>query len=143
MSLNVTNLTLDRAGMAASVACAVHCAAMPFVIIILPFGGIALTGGSAFETLFAMGSVVIGAASARIGLSLHNSRQPLLMVLLGGVMIAAGRLASSTTVWPEAVLVVFGACLIAGAHAVNLHLCRCRACHIAQPTQISAGQLDG
>jgi hypothetical protein len=139
MSLKATNLKLDRAGMVASVVCAVHCAATPFVVILLPFGGLALTGGSAFET----GSVVIGAASARIGLSLHNSRQPLLMVLLGGILIAAGRLASSVTVWPETILVVAGACLIASAHAANLHLCRCRACHIAQPIQTSLGQLDG
>ena len=143
MSLKATNLKLDRAGMVASVVCAVHCAATPFVVILLPFGGLALTGGSAFATLFAMGSVVIGAASARIGLSLHNSRQPLLMVLLGGILIAAGRLASSVTVWPETILVVAGACLIASAHAANLHLCRCRACHIAQPIQTSLGQLDG
>jgi MerC mercury resistance protein len=133
MSLNATSLTLDRAGMAASVACAVHCAATPFVVIILPFGGLALTGGSVFETLFAMGSVLIGSVSARIGLSLHNSRRPLLMVLLGGLLIAAGRFASSETIWPETVLVVSGVCLIAGAHAVNLCLCRCHACHVDEP----------
>jgi hypothetical protein len=131
MSLNA--MKLDRAGMTASVACAIHCAATPFVAILLPFGGITLAGGSALETLLAMNSVVIGAASARIGLSLHNSRKPLVIVLLGGLMMAAGRLTSDASVWPETLLVASGACLIAGAHAVNLYLCRCHACHMVQP----------
>ena len=133
MSLKATNLKLDRVGMVASGACAVHCAITPFVVILLPFGGITLTGGSALETLFVMVSVLLGTASARIGLRLHNSPKPVVMVLLGGLMIASGRLASCASVWPETILVVSGACMIAGAHAVNLYLCRCRGCHTAQP----------
>jgi hypothetical protein len=140
MSLKATNLKLDRVGMVASGACAVHCAITPFVAILLPFGGITLTGGSALETLFVTVSVLFGTASARIGLRLHNSRKPVVMVLLGGFMIASGRLASFASVWPETTLVVSGACMIAGAHAVNLYLCRCRACHAAH-VEIGPGSM--
>jgi hypothetical protein len=124
MSLSALGRRLDRAGAVASLACAVHCAAMPLVLVPLAgFGG----AGSALETLFAMVSVLTGAASAGIGLRLHASLKPLLLVLGGGLLIV-GRSAPWVAPSWETVVVVAGAGLVAGAHALNVHLCRCREC---------------
>ena len=134
MSLMSSSPKLDRAGLVASIGCAVHCAATPFVVVLLPFGGGLLAGESSLlHTLFTMLTVLIGGVSARIGLSFHNSRLPSFLVLLGGTLIVTGGLVLSDAVWSETVLVVAGACLIASAHAANLYLCRCRACHAVKP----------
>jgi MerC mercury resistance protein len=127
MSLSALTGRLDRAGALASVARAVHCAAMPLVVVLLPLGGFG-AGGSVLETLFATASVLIGSASAALGLRFHRSHRPLLLVLGGATLIAIGRSVLSEAPWWKTGLVVAGAGLIASAHALNFRLCRCREC---------------
>ena len=75
----------DWAGMVASIGCAIHCAAMPFVIAYLPALGLSFLADEAFHKWMAVGCFAIALAAFVPGLRKHGRLAP---VIVGGVGLA-------------------------------------------------------
>lgn len=79
-------INYDALGIAASVACAIHCAVLPLVLSSLPLFGINIINNSGFELLMIGLAFLIGVYSLWHGYRNHHHR--LLPILLFSVGIA-------------------------------------------------------
>lgn len=75
----------DWLGMVASIGCAIHCAAMPFVIAYLPTLGLTFLADAAFHQWMAVGCFAVALTAFVPGLRRHGRLKP---VLIGGVGLA-------------------------------------------------------
>lgn len=122
----------DRAGLAVSGACAVHCALVPLAFALLPSLTLALLSlrdpahGLAFALLrlarYETWTIAVAVALA-IGTSLvawrrHGSRRGLAFALAGALLLAAALVAMTS--WSHAVLAVAGGLALCLAHRANL-----------------------
>ena len=107
---------LDHLGIAASVACAIHCALLPFVISILPLIGLEFLANTWVEITMIGLSVIIGIWSLTKSLHHHRNIIPIILLVLGFTLIANGHF-----LWQEmeAILVPLGGITIAVAHYIN------------------------
>ncbi|MGH9753672.1 MAG: MerC domain-containing protein [Blastocatellia bacterium] len=79
---------LDRLGVAASLACAAHCAAMPLLIGLLPLVGLGFLAGE--QTEWALAGLSIGVGSLNLTPSYarkHRQRRPLLLFAFGAGLV--------------------------------------------------------
>ena len=122
---------LDRLGAAASLACAVHCAAMPLLIGLLPLVGLSFLGDKQTEIALAGLSIGVGILSLIPSYARkHRQWRPLLLFISGAGLIIAVKLLTEEGSRLEAPAMVLGALLIACAHIINRRLCRsCAVCH--------------
>ncbi len=108
----------DFMGFSASLLCALHCAALPFLLTLAPLAGLQLLGNPWVEYTSILLSLGI-ACYALIPSYRQYHRKPLalMLVLLGFLLIGAAH-----SVVPEAYEAVFtsgGAGLVAIAHLIN------------------------
>ena len=80
----------DMLGVVASIACAIHCAAMPFVIGFLPAMGLGFLADEAFHKWMAGACFLIGLAAFIPGWKRHGQLLP------AGIAAAAGFVAGQT-----------------------------------------------
>ena len=78
----------DWLGMAASIGCAIHCAAMPFVIAYLPALGLSFLADEAFHKWMAVGCFVIALFAFVPGIRKHGRLAPVLVGSVGLVLIS-------------------------------------------------------
>jgi hypothetical protein len=105
----------DFVGFSASLLCAVHCAALPFLLTLAPLAGLQFLKNPWVEYTLILISFGIASYALIPGYRQHH-RKPLalLIVCLGFLLIGTARF-----IEPEAVLTSSGAVLIAIAHLVN------------------------
>ncbi len=82
------NAWSDWLGMTASIGCAIHCAAMPFVIAYLPALGLSFLADEAFHKWMAVGCFLIAVAAFIPGLRKHGRLSPVVVAGVGLVMIS-------------------------------------------------------
>lgn len=122
---------LDFWGFAASLLCAVHCAALPLLITFSVAGNFALWTDPRLEFAFLSLSALIALLSLRPGKRIHHSWVPILMAGLGFVAIVVSHAPEfmhighthdtpSSSSWVAAA----GGLLVAGAHWQNWRLLR-------------------
>jgi hypothetical protein len=111
---------LDRVGIAASTACAIHC-----------LGGIVLAGASGIglvladerlELCFAITAVVIAVAALAGGFRRHRRFSPLVVGLVGVAAIVLARIAVPEAAEPA--FSIAGAVLVVAGHVLNLRATR-------------------
>ncbi|MBS0581955.1 MAG: MerC domain-containing protein [Proteobacteria bacterium] len=114
----------DRIGATASFLCAVHCAALPFVLTVLPTLGLGFLGDHRFERIFiafasalALGSLIRGYRRHRVASALWIAGFGLALLWTGAWLFDTG---SAPVV--HAALVTLGGCCVALAHILNLRL---------------------
>jgi hypothetical protein len=107
---------LDQLGMVASLACAIHCAALPLVATLLPLLGLEFLANPTVEMVMIGLSLIIGIWSLTGSYPLHKKRAPMLVLLAGFSFIALGHFLFETA---EAVLIPIGGFTIAAAHYLN------------------------
>lgn len=78
----------DWLGMVASIGCAIHCAAMPFVIAYLPTLGLTFLADAAFHQWMAVGCFAIALTAFVPGLRKHGRLKPVLIGSVGLAMIS-------------------------------------------------------
>lgn len=78
----------DWIGMTASIGCAIHCAAMPFVIAYLPALGLSFLADESFHQWMAVGCFVIALVAFIPGIRKHGRWSPIAMASVGLVMIS-------------------------------------------------------
>lgn len=118
-----------------SIACAIHCLAMPFVVAALPVVGMSFLLDERVETAVLLASLALAAASLWWGFRAHRRTAALGVLAAAATLILAGRLAEGTRL--EAALTVLGALALAASQFVNCRLacggcgCPCH-CEIAE-----------
>lgn len=114
----------DRVGATASFLCAVHCAALPFVLTVLPALGLGFLGDHRFERAFiafastlALGSLIRGYRRHRVASALWIAGVGITLLWTGAWLFDSGEAPVA-----HAVLVTLGGCCVALAHILNLRL---------------------
>ncbi len=122
---------LDRLGATGSMLCAIHCAALPLVLVIAPAFG-AWFGSATFEYGFIAFATVLGLTSLILGYRQHRMGRALLFLLPGIALLWSAVLIEPLheNVIAHAVAMACGGTLIATAHILNLRLVH-RHMHVA------------
>lgn len=107
---------LDQLGMTASLACAVHCAVLPFVLTTLPLFGLSFLAHSWVELAMIGLSLIIGVYSLSTSYPKHKKLLPIMVLITGFGLIATGHYLIESI---EAILIPIGGFTIAGAHYIN------------------------
>ena len=111
----------DRIGAMASFLCALHCAALPFVLALLPFVGLGFLADHRFERGFVLFACVLAAVALGRGFSRNRISLPLLLAAPGVALLLLGvTWMSGSAVLAHSVLVTCGGLLLASAHFFNL-----------------------
>ncbi|WP_185152548.1 MerC domain-containing protein [Fulvivirga aurantia] len=109
-------LHLDLIGFSSSVLCAIHCAALPFLLSLAPLANLQFLNNPWVEYAIIIASFLIACFALIHGYSRHHHKpQALVLVVMGFVLISTGHLAE----WNEAVFTTFGATIVAIAHLIN------------------------
>lgn len=107
---------LDQLGMTASIACAIHCAALPFLITTLPLLGLNFLADSWVEITMICLSLTIGIWSLGTSYPKHRKILPITVLIIGFALIGSGHYVLHEM---EAILIPLGGFTIAAAHFVN------------------------
>ncbi|MEJ7558414.1 MAG: MerC domain-containing protein [Pedobacter sp.] len=112
---------LDQWGMTASIACAIHCAALPLVTTALPLLGLEFLANVWVEIIMIILSLVLGTWSLLGTFGKHKDIMPILILTIGFLFISGGHF-----IWHdlEAILIPLGGFTLAGAHFINWKLVR-------------------
>ena len=118
---------VDNTGACLSIACAIHCLAMPLLVAVLPLIGLSFLATERAELILITGAIGLAIGSLAWGVRHHRSWRALLILIVALAFIATARTAVEGTF--EVVFYSIGGILLASAHLVNRHLCRtCPVC---------------
>ena len=113
----------DRLGATASFLCAVHCAALPLIIAVLPAIGLGFLANHRFERGFVAFASVLAVTTLIVGFRRHQRFRAFWFLLPGILLLAAGMIVDfEASAIAHAVLVAIGGTLVAVAHLTNLRL---------------------
>ena len=116
MKPSIKSVSLDQLGITASIVCAVHCAALPFIITTLPLWGLEFLAHSWVELSMICLSLIIGICSLSTSFPKHKKALPITVLVTGFSFIAIGHYAFHNL---EAFLIPLGGFTIAAAHYLN------------------------
>lgn len=117
--------SLDRVGVFASCACAIHCTLTPFVVGVLPLLGMRLLADERTEWIFVGTSILTGFASLLPSyLRRHRRARPLALFALGLCLILAARLVLEGNLTAEIPVLILGALFVSLSHLINRRLCQ-------------------
>lgn len=137
--MTTLGVRLSKAGSIISLACAVHCALTPLVLLVLPL--LAAQYGGAMERLLGvmfspsaewmfLGVIVVAAGfGVLVTYPVHRDRRPAMLTMAGFFTLLAVRLFGEQGSILEITGDLIGASIIAWGGFVNRSLCRCHACH--------------
>lgn len=136
MEGRVTTKKLDRAGSIVSMACAVHCAALPLCMTLLPMVGLSFLADTRFEIAVLLVSGVIATVSGCYGYEVHKKIWvPLLFqssvaLLIVGVALHSHHDGHDHGWSLHDFIMPAGGVFLCFTHVLNTRLCRaCKTCH--------------
>jgi hypothetical protein len=111
----------DRVGATASFLCAIHCAALPFVLALLPFIGLQFLADHRFERGFVFFACTLALFALITGYRRHQRPLPLMLAIPGLLLLVLGvTYGEGISIIVHSVLVTIGGLLVASSHFVNL-----------------------
>ena len=111
----------DAFGIAASVACAIHCAVLPLILSSLPLFGINIIENQGFEFIMIALAFIVGVYSLYHGRKKHHhSFYPMLLFAAGISLLFIKSMLHSHNI----MLLLPAVSLVVVAHYVNYKLCR-------------------
>ena len=118
----------DRIGATASFLCAMHCAALPFVLALLPALGLGFLASHAFEHWFIAFATMLATTMLVRGYLRHRVPYALALLLpaLGLLWLGGFVFDYETSLALHATLVALGGSGVAAAHLLNLRLAHTR-----------------
>jgi ABC-type iron transport system FetAB permease component len=120
-------INYDALGIAASVACAIHCALLPLVLTSLPILGVNIINNIWFELLMILIALVIGIYSLMHGFRKHHHKKlPIAIFISGMILLVLKQVLHAQQMW----FLIPAVVLIISAHYLNYTDCRKAAhCH--------------
>jgi hypothetical protein len=120
----------DRVGTGASLLCAIHCAALPFVLVMLPVIGLGFLANDRFEIGFVVLASVLAMVVLTRGFRRHQEPLPLMLAALGIALLVLG----VSDVVSHSLLVHSGLVTVGGLSLASAHFCNSRSCRrLAEP----------
>ncbi len=115
---------LDRLGATGSLLCAIHCAVLPLLIVLLPSLGIAAWLGAGFELGFVAFVTLLGLFTLAWGYRRHRAMRALGLLLPGLAALWLGVLYAPLhhDMIPHAITMTLGGILVGTGHIANLRL---------------------
>jgi glucose uptake protein GlcU len=124
-------INLDNVGIATSVLCAIHCAALPLLFTSLPLLGVNIINNEYFEFGMIALALVIGYISlGNAYKSHHKSKLPLVIFSIGAIFLIGKELLphNGVSFWLALCIAITG---IIGGHVINYGKCRqAKQCHV-------------
>jgi hypothetical protein len=116
----------DSVGSTGALLCAIHCAALPLLLGILPALGLGLFASEGFERGFVLCAAALGSASLGWSYRRHRQLQAWAWLSPGLITLGAGTLIPGLHAWPvlHAVVMTTGGALVSAAHFINLRMTR-------------------
>jgi hypothetical protein len=114
-------INYDVLGIAASMACAIHCAVLPLVITSLPVFGINIIDNMGFELMMIVLALLIGYVSLAHGYHKHHHHLLPTLLFSGGAVMLFLKQAFHEQ---QLVFLIPAVSLIVGAHLMNYRYCR-------------------
>jgi hypothetical protein len=130
---------VDQLGATLSLACAVHCALQPLLLVLLPFVGLGFLMNELVETIFLAITLTLAAWAFFSGYAHHHRAG-----VFGFWALAAGLIASSRMPWLEThemILAVLGALALVSGHFLNQYFHR--QAHVVIYQELSESVLTG
>ena len=137
--MTVAEGSFSKAGSIISLACAVHCALTPVVLLVLPLlaaqygGAIDVAFGTVFSHSFEwvlLGVIVVIAGFGVLATyPMHGDGRPVALTVIGFLTLLSVRLWGEYGSTLEITGDVLGASIIAWGGFLNRSLCRCQDCH--------------
>ena len=128
--MNSIQTIADKTAIGLSLACTLHCVALPLLVVSLPAATALNLTDEAFHLWMLIAVIPISLFSLTMGCKKHKNYSVMLLGLAGlGVLIS--------TVWlghdilgetGEKAFTVLGACLVAAGHILNHRLCQQSIC---------------
>jgi hypothetical protein len=114
----------DRVGATASLICALHCAALPFVLAVLPTLGLGFLADHLFERIFIACASALALTVLMRGYRQHHDPRALTLLIPGLALLWVGGFLvdGHDVIGLHALLVVLGGSGVALAHLTNLRL---------------------
>jgi hypothetical protein len=114
-------INYDTLGIAASVACAIHCAVLPLIMTSLPILGINIINNFWFEIMMILFALGIGIYSLTHGFKKHHHHLlPILIFSTGIVLLLMKQVFHQYQLW----FLIPAVLLIVSAHFINYRKCR-------------------
>ena len=114
-------INYDALGIAASIACAIHCAVLPLVMSSLPILGINIINNFWFEVFMILLAMGIGLHSLTHGFKKHHHRLlPIIVFIIGISLLLVKQVFHQYQIW----FLVPAVILIVSAHFINYRQCR-------------------
>ena len=114
-------INYDALGIAASIACAIHCAVLPLLISSLPILGINIINNFWFEIFMIVLAMGIGLHSLTHGFKKHHHRiLPIIVFVIGISLLLVKQVLHQYQIW----FLVPAVVLIVSAHFINYRQCR-------------------
>ena len=118
---------VDNAGACLSLACAIHCLAMPLLVAVLPLIGLGFLASERAEFVIVIGAITLATGSLVWGVRHHRRWRAFLILVVALAFIATARTAVEGPF--EIAFHSLGGVLLATAHITNRHLCKtCPVC---------------
>jgi ABC-type iron transport system FetAB permease component len=120
-------INYDALGIAASVACAIHCALLPLILTSLPILGVNIINNIWFELMMILIALFIGIYSLMHGFKKHHhNKLPVIIFSFGMVLLILKQVLHAQQIW----FLIPAVILIVTAHYLNYRDCRKDgACH--------------
>jgi len=124
--MNRLQSILDSIAVAISALCAIHCLALPFLLVLFPLLGATVMTDESFHTILLW--VILPTSVIAVGLAAGRHRDAIVIVLvgLGLVLLMAAALWAHDNAepWVDTALSVTGGAVLAAGHIRNFLLCR-------------------
>jgi hypothetical protein len=120
-------INYDALGIAASVACAIHCAVLPLILTSLPLFGINIINNTRFEFLMIFIALFIGLYSLTHGYKKHHHKSlSIILFSLGISLLFLKQFYHKYLI----LLLIPAVILIISAHWLNYKSCRKASCYL-------------
>ena len=114
-------INYDALGIAASVACAIHCAVLPLLMTSLPILGINIIKNTAFEYGMILLAAAIGFNALRHGFKKHHHKKtPVLLFSIGIIFLLLKQSFEEYQLY----FLIPAIAMIVSAHTINYFSCR-------------------
>jgi len=114
---------LDIVGMYASTICAVHCLALPFLLVALPLAGITFVADLLWEIAFLGVAAIVGITGISRSFKIHRKKLPAILLMIGLLLLILSKIEIShghEAIEAHTFIAFFGGIIVALAHFVNL-----------------------
>jgi hypothetical protein len=119
--IKIENIT-DKMAITLSIACAIHCLAMPLLLLLLPSFVVLQLNNEAYHTAMVLIVLPTSVFALFMGCKQHK-RYRLLFIGFVGLILLVLAISLGNEFW-EKVLTLMGSAVIAGGHYWNYRLCQ-------------------